>query len=150
MKKLFLFLFLFVGVISAQNYVTIYDSVASNSGSRTSYIYLPSSSVFKVDSIGLQIIYEGEIDVDKLIVTKGTRDGDGTFVAIATPDSTTITVNNAAATNTAESYTPTSLSLIDLRNIDWIRVVVQPASSGNDATDPNRLWVKAFRYQHKF
>lgn len=141
MKKILVLILLLAGIVSAQKVDVIANSTIANSASVTAYIDLSGETTSIIDSIALQGIYTGEIDVDKLIVTKGGWKGN-TFVAIATPDTTVLTVDNAASAVTGSAYTSNSLGLDSLEGYDAVKVVVVAGGSGNDATDPNAVLIK--------
>lgn len=158
MKKLILIMALLASVTFSQEWVQAYSDTVANSTKDTIFVRLESSYSYKTDSVSISAIFLGEIDVDRLIVQKGVwnKDGDDTpdqalfgadkFLAIGTPDTTTLTVNNAAAAYTAGAYTPYSTGLSDLRGANIVRVIFEAASSGNDATDPNELRVFIAKY----
>lgn len=138
MKKVIVFLLLFASIAFAQEKILLANSTLANSGSVTTYYTIKSDKSFVVDSIALSVLYTGEIDVDQLIVTKGLWNGT-TFVAVATPDTTTLSIDNAASTTTGAVYTATSTGLNSLEGYDAIKIVFNAGSAGNDATDPNAL-----------
>lgn len=137
---------MFVASISYGQVIETLGSVTvANSATKTFVIPLQSNQTFKVDSVSLQALFTGEIDIDELVVTKGTLNS-GTFVALATPDTTVLTIDNAASTTTAAIYTATSTGLNSLEGVDAIQIKFKAGSAGNDATDPNALKVKSFKY----
>lgn len=146
MKKLFVVLLLFAGVVSAQQWETVLNDTCGNSQSKTIYVSLLKNTIFKVDSIAIAAGYTGEIDVDQLIVTKGIWTGSA-FIAVATPDTTTLTINNAASTTTGGVYSSSSTGLNSLEGYSGVKIVFVSASSGNDSTDPNKLRVQIAKYQ---
>ena len=143
MKKILVIFLLLAGVVSAQTWQTVFDGTVANSASKTTYVFLDNEP-FRLDSVKIQATYTGEIDIDKLIVTKGSWNG-SVFTGIATPDTTTLTVDNAAAAVTAASYTAASTALTAFTS-NAIKIVFISGSAGNDATDPNRLHVKVGKF----
>lgn len=153
MKKIFLVLFLAISVSSfAQEIVTLTSGTIANSAKPVVYVGIGSKYDQILDSIAIQIVYTGEIDIDKLIITKGGATTVGanlsstTFEAIATPDTTTLTINEDSAGIAAGVYTATSTGLNNLEGYDAIKISLEAASSGNDATDPNKYLIKLFKY----
>lgn len=67
-------------------------------------------------------------------------------LAVATPDTTTLTIDNAASTTTGAVYTASSTGLNSLDGYDVFKIVFVAASSGNDATDPNKIRVIAEKH----
>jgi len=145
MKKILIALFVFASLSYGQVIETLGSVTVADSATKTFVLPLGSNQTYKVDSISIQGIFTGEIDIDELVVTKGTLVS-GTFVAIATPDTTVLTIDNAASTTTAAIYTATSTGLNSLEGVDAISIKYKAGSSGNDATDPNALKVKVFKY----
>jgi hypothetical protein len=144
MRKLFVLFLLFTLPLFAQAEEIIINTTVANDASSTGYITIPSNADMTVDSIDLQGIFTGEIDIDKLIVTKGILKSSkggltANFLAVATPDTTTLTIDNAAAATTGAVYTAASTGLNSLGGYNVIKIVFIAGSSGNDATDPNML-----------
>lgn len=148
-----LFFFLLVQPAHGQVYdnVTLYQTTVANSATVTAYVqplhkYNDAYKYFEqTDSIEIQLNSTGEIDLDQLIVTKGFYLG-STFYAVATPDTTTLTIDNAAATITVVISKPVTNGCTDLEYYNAVRVVVKAAATGNNATDPNKLELIAKRF----
>ena len=137
--------FLFASFGYAQKSEIIYTDTTSNSEQEDITIILPDGC----DSIAIACLYTGEIDMDRLIITKGLmNDGGAGYVAVSTADTTTLTVNNAASTTTGQVFDNTSEAngLSDLRGYDAVFLRFEAAAAGNDATDPNELLVKVTYY----
>lgn len=147
MKKVLALVLLFALVTFGQEITTnIFSGTVANSAAKTFYVKLiTGNTTQKVDSVELQGIYTGEIDIDQMIVTKGVM-YNNTFYAVATPDTTTLTIDNAASTTTAAVYSASSTGLNSLTGYDTARIVVTAGSGGNDATDPNALIFRAIKY----
>jgi len=148
MKKLaVLFVLLFsISLFGQEVTKNIFAGTVANSAAKTFYVSLVTGTpIQKVDSVTLQAIYTGEIDIDQMIVTKGVMYGN-TFYAVATPDTTTLTIDNAAAATTAAVYSASSTGLSSLEGYDTARIVVTAGSAGNDATDPNSMVFRAIKY----
>lgn len=144
MKKIFA-LVLMVSLVSFAQIVQ--KGTVADSASKTFYFDVDSD----VDSVSLYGIFTGEIDVDTLIVTKGLKtDGNrassSNFVAVATPDTTILTVNNAAGVTTGVVWDGASTGLNALEGYNAFKVVIIAASAGNDATDPNELVLGVIKY----
>ena len=153
MKKIFLVLFLAISISSfAQEIVTVKSDTLGNSQKPIVYVGVGSKFDQVLDSIAIQIVYTGEIDVDRLIITKGGATTVGanlsstTFEAIATPDTTSLSINEDSAGVAAGVYTATSTGLNVLDGYDAIKISLESASSGNDSSDPNKYLIKLFKY----
>lgn len=142
MKKLLVIFLLLATLTQAQTWSTVFNGTVANSASKTMYALLDNEP-FRLDSIKIQAIYTGEIDLDKLIVTKGAWDGT-TFTAVSTPDTTTLTIDNAAATITAASYTAASTGLTAF-TCNAVKIVFVAGSAGNVATT-DKLYVKVGKF----
>lgn len=131
--------------------VTLYQTTVANSATVTAYVqplhkYNDAYKYFEqTDSIEIQLNSTGEIDLDQLIVTKGFYIG-GTFYAVATPDTTTLTIDNAVGVITVVISKPVTNGCTDLEYYNAVKVVVNAAAAGNDATDPNKLELIAKRF----
>lgn len=129
-------------------YTTVIGDTISDSNTKTGYIktlhFKEKGDLYYevTDSVDIDVIALGEIDLDQLIVTKGYYTG-STFYATATPDTTTLTINNAASTTTVVLTSATDAATTDLPKYDALRIKVVAASSGNDASDPNKVTVVA-------
>lgn len=150
-KLLFLFVLLFAFASYAQVSEVVYDATIANSASATIYIVKPSNGNQELDSVDLRVVYTGEIDIDQLVVTKGILKSNvggiaNNFLAVATPDTTTLTVDNAAATTTGAVYTASSTGLNSVDGYDVFKIVFTAGSAGNDATDPNKIRVTAEKH----
>lgn len=148
MKKLIIaFVFLFTISIFGQEVTkNLFSGTVANSATKTFYVSLVTGNpVQKIDSIALQGIYTGEIDIDEMVVTKGIM-YNNTFYAIATPDTTVLTIDNAAASTTAAVYSASSTGLNSLEGYDTARIIIKAGGAGNDATDPNALVFRAVKY----
>jgi len=99
-----------------------------------------------VQSVGFRIYSTGEIDLDTVFIHKGNM-YDGTFYANSV-DTVAVTVDNATGVITVTGMNPPDINteLADLAACDAIQISIQAAASGNDATDPNALWVDAVLY----
>jgi hypothetical protein len=153
MKKLFGLLFFVLTISSfAQEIVPVVTDTIGNSQKPVTYIALGSRTTQILDSLVIQIVYTGEIDIDRLIVTKGALTTVGanpsstTFEAVGSPDTTTLTVDEAAAGIAAGVYSAVSTGLNDLDGFDAVKISIESGASGNDSSDPNKYYIKLFKY----
>lgn len=157
MKKIFVLLALLVFALPsfAQKIDKVFEGTVANSATKTVYLNLDDAPGQRLDSIKVLLTYVGEIDLDLLTTTLGSFKGTGLrssdFVAIATPDSTTLTVDVAAAGTGGVRWGAAGLALATSNlhstgGFDALKISVVAGSSGNDATDPNKLIIRTIRY----
>lgn len=157
MKKIFVVLALIVLTLPtfAQKIDKVFEGTVANSATKTAYLDLSDAPGQRLDSIKISLTYVGEIDLDQLIVTLGTFKGTGLkssdFIATVTPDTTTLSVDVAAAGTGGVKYGASTLSLAvanvaSAGGVDALKIAVVAGSSGNDATDPNKLIIRTYRY----
>ena len=153
MKKLALIVLvlLFSTSLFAQKIQFLNEVTVANSATKPFYIPINDIEGQRLDSVKVVFTATGEIDLDALIATKGYRkasvgDFSTNFVAGATPDTTTLSVDNAAGVTTALSYAASTTGLTALAPYDVIKISFVAGSSGNDATDPNKLFVRIIKY----
>lgn len=154
MKNLFaslLVLFLAVAIIQpqAQTKITKGFSVVedlgtmANSGQETAYLDLREWKT--LDSVVVSLSAKGEIDIDTCNFYVGNYTNDG-FIMDATAGVLyqAVTIDLAAAATDFLLLTTsnaTKLTGTALRGVTGIKAVIEGASSGNDATDPNALYI---------
>lgn len=125
----------------------INGTTVANSSKKVAYLYDLSGSDLKLttDSVSFKLIASGEIDLDRFIVTPGILYND-TFYATGSADTTTLTIDNAASVTTAVIEKAITTGSNDLEGVEVLKVSVEAAASGNDASDPNALYLYALRH----
>lgn len=142
---------LFVPVLNAQaskEYETIVAGVTvANSSKTLAYVSGLVGGDLKptTDSVSFKLVAQGEIDLDRFVVTKGVIHN-GTFYAVADNDTTTLTIDNAAGVTTSVIVAAATASTNSIEGVEAIKISVEAGSSGNDPTDPNALYVYALRH----
>jgi len=119
-----------------------YETVA-NSVTETGYVSLDGWTT--IDSISVVVFGVGETDIDSLDIYVGNGGAGVTAQYSATVYHYAVTVNAAAAAVYIErlySANATLLTKAVLRNANRLKIVTRGATSGNDATDPNKLVVQ--------
>lgn len=126
----------------------IIDDTVSNSMNETGYLVFESGKI--VDSVQFIVYGSGELDVDRLILTKAFtfEYTPGNYLkknySTAAGDTTTLTTNlDSAVTIVTYAVTWTGSKLT---GANAVYCQVDAASSGNDAGDPNllKLYGKVF------
>ncbi|MGV8131189.1 MAG: hypothetical protein ACP5N7_03780 [Candidatus Pacearchaeota archaeon] len=116
----------------------------ANSVNETGFVDLTGWT--KIDSISVTFIGKGEMDVDSLTLYRAVKLPDGTFKKdVSVLGNFTVTLNLADGVYDLEPLFSSNATLLTgaaLRGIDAIYYVTRGATSGNDATDPNRGWIK--------
>ena len=149
------FMFLISGTVKSQaieklvdTYELINDTCA-NSTVKYGYLSLDKPG-FKTDSVLFVGVYEGEINADLFVLSRGWKVPGETalYITEASADSTTITPDNAAATDTYEGVIYAMTSSI-CRGVNYVKVRVETAASGNDADDPNAVMIYAIVYRSR-
>lgn len=145
MRKLFVIVLVLLSTITFAQGVVVKDlGVIANGDGQTieQTGYLDLSAWSKVDSVSLTYIGKGELDVDTVDIYGAVKLPNGSFVKDATIMGTyTVTLNLAASTNDIEPLVVTGATVMTgakLRGLNAIFYETRGASSGNDATDPNR------------
>jgi hypothetical protein len=157
MKTLFLILFAFSMALNAQVKRIITFETVSNSVTETAYfdfrqIASELARWSKVDSITFFAYAQGEIDVDSVTVYGSnvqSLDGKKTRVdAAAVLKNFTATVNIDINQTVLEHLRSANagLNATDLRDFNSLKIVTRGATSGNDPTDPNLLWIGFYIY----
>lgn len=146
MRKL---IYVFIALLSiasfAQDRVITKDlGTMANSVDETGFVDLTGWS--KIDSISVTFIGLGEMDVDSLTLYRAVKLPNGQFKKdVSVLGNFTVTLNLAAGVYDLEPLFSSNATLLTgaaLRGIDGIYYVTRGATSGNDATDPNRGWIK--------
>ena len=167
MKRLIFALFallLLTSIASAQkteiqNLGTIINSTAGTSANETVFLDLEvvkqKYNWSRVDSVITALYVENETDIDSLDIYpgfRGVKDG-ATEIAYTTPTTATITLNVAdAGTGYQISRGTTGATILTFANLagyNYIKFVTRGATSGNDATDPNKAWLINYIYGTK-
>lgn len=133
--------------VKAQYVQPVFEDTVSNSMAKTFYVYLDQFKKQpgeKIDSVTFVIYGVGELDVDRLIITGGVDITNPAFnftafYAAAAGDTTTLTINLDSAVTTLVAALTKTYANLDGMNI--LKCVIDAASSGNDAADPNYLSV---------
>lgn len=146
---IFLLALLFTAFIFPQDKITNgfsvveYLGTAANSSQKTAYINL--SGWTQVDSVVVSIGATNETDIDTINFHLGMYTSKAFVVeAAAAVLYQAVTINIAdAATDIEPLFTSnaTKLTKAALRGYDGIKAVIEMASSGNDATDPNAVYI---------
>lgn len=122
---------------------TLTNSTAGTSANRTGYVDL--SAWAKIDSISVTYVGKGEMDVDSLTIYRAAKVGNDKFIAdLSVLGNFTVTLNLAAGVYDLEPLFVSNATLLTgaaLRGCNALYFVTRGATSGNDATDPNRGWV---------
>jgi len=143
---------------AADPYIINFGTVA-NSVDETGYFhfgrYAQKLGFTAIDSIQISLFVEGEIDIDSLDCYLGVE-GVNTNVAddayTATALTYTVTLNVAAAAEGVERLLVDNATLLTsaaIRGYNSVKIITRGATAGNDATDPNKLWVMFFIYGKK-
>ena len=142
-------IFLFTaGMVQSQDVYELINDTAANSSVDYGYLYLHKDA-YELDSVVFVGVFEGECDLDLFVLSRGFKyPGEASlYITEASADSTTLTVGNAAATDTyVIIYTMTKTIC---KGINYVRVRVEAAASGNDAADPNAVMIYAIVYRHR-
>jgi len=152
MKRLLVLVFVLFSVsLYAQKIEFMNEVTVANSATKNFYISINNKESARLDSIQIAFTATGEIDLDRLICTKGgviksIGDNSAKFIAVATPDTTTLSVDNAAGVTTYVGYKAATTSLTALAQYDMVKISFEAAASGCDATDPNKLYVRIIPY----
>lgn len=151
MKKIILailFMFLMSGIAKSQDIYELINDTTANSVTETGYLSLYRTG-YELDSVLFVGVFEGEIDCDLFVLSRGFHYPGETimYLAEASADSTTLTVNNAAATDTYINIY--SMTKAICKNVNYVKVRVESAAAGNDATDPNATMIYAIVYRHR-
>jgi hypothetical protein len=149
MKKSFvlitLILMAFAIDVSAQYVVTRDLGTLANNAQKNAYFDLQAiqktANFAKVDSIVVTLAAIGEIDIDTLHVFPGVKVGNVT--EYATGQGFTVTINKDSAETVVERLLTSNagVSGVNLRGYSYLKVWTKGAAAGNDATDPNRLYL---------
>lgn len=152
MKKLFVILFALTALTFGQSVYFLDYGTLANSVSETQYLYLGENAV--IDSIVVVATGTGELDVDSIDVYVGSykRLTDGTFWQrySTTNINLTCTINVDSAVSAYQrilSSDATQLTGAALRGVNALKVTTRGATSGNDATDPNKFVVIFYVYE---
>jgi len=152
MKRLLVLIFVLFSVsLYAQKIEFMNEVTVANSAIKTFYVPINNKESARLDSIQIAFTATGEIDLDRLICTKGGVNASigansSRFTAVATPDTTTLSVDNAAGVTTYVSYKAATIALTALAQYDMVKISFEAAASGCDATDPNKLYVRIIPY----
>lgn len=119
----------------------VISDTLSNSITKTGYVSVPQEA----SEVVFVIHATGELDVDQMIVTEGwlSTDGKRAWAAAQAGDTTTVTINVADGVYASQA----SATRTDFEGANIFKVTVTGASSGNDASDPNRVQVYAQFYK---
>lgn len=142
---------LFSSQAQAQNnpqtkgYSVVFDlGTVTNSGQETGYLDLRGWS--KIDSVTVSLSATNETDIDTVNFFLGNYTQDG-FVKDAAAgviyQASTIDVANAATDflNLVTSVNTTPLTGVALRGCNGLYFEIEAQATGNDATDPNALYI---------
>ncbi len=144
-----LIMFLFTTLSFAQTKITRGFSVVedfgtvTNSGQETAYLDLRGWKT--VDSVSVALVAVNETDVDTINFYPGVYTGDG-----FKPDAAASVLYQAVTINIADGSTDvenlvtadaTKLTGVALRGFNGVKAVIEIAAAGNDATDPNALYI---------
>jgi len=148
MKRISFFLVIFFAltVSSFAQYVVTRDlGTLANNGQKTALFDLQAiqktANFTRVDSIVVTLAAIGEIDIDTLHVFPGVKVGNVT--EYATGQGFTVTINKDSAETVVERLLASNagVSGVNLRGYSYLKVWTKGAAAGNDATDPNRLYL---------
>ena len=148
------FMFLISGTVKSQAIEKLTDTyelindTAAVSTIKYGYLSLDKPG-FKTDSVLFVGVFEGEVDCDLFVLSRGWKVPGETAIYIteASADSTTLSTDNAAATDTYEGVIYAMTSSI-CRGVNYIKVRVETgASTGSDASDPNAVMIYAIVYR---
>ena len=168
MKRLIFALLAFLMLASIQvsaqyvvvnNLGTMINSTAGTSADRTVYLNLEKvrqlAGFTKIDSVVTAMYVENETDVDSISVYAGFYGNaagvEENFTSTVTATYTT-TLDVAAAGKgyeVARSSGATILTSTALIGKNYVKFVTRGATSGNDATDPNKAWLINYVYGTK-
>ena len=143
MNKILLTLLILVSAVSfaqKKTYVLDFGTLA-NSVTETQYVDLSSWRV--IDSISVALAGTGEVDVDSVDIYLGYKDADGGWYG-STAYTHTSTLDLAAGVKSWVLLTVTNATKLTkavMRGVTSLKVTTRGSTSGNDATDPNRLKV---------
>jgi hypothetical protein len=116
--------------------------------------YAEQLGLTKIDSIEVAMYAENEVDVDSVNIYLGvnaTNDGVNESAYDAVLGTYTVTININDASTDYERLFVSNATIITgaaIRGYNSIKAVVCP-STGNDATDPNKVWLLFYLYGTK-
>lgn len=115
----------------------------ANSVNETGFVDLSGWS--KIDSVSVTYVGLGEMDVDSLTIYRAVKVGNDKFIPdVSVLGNFTVTLNLAAGVYDLEPLFSSNATLLTgaaLRGCNALKYVTRGATSGNDATDPNRAWL---------
>ena len=123
------------------------NDTAANSVVKYGYLSLDKPG-YKTDSVLFVGVFEGEINCDLFVLSRGFKIPGETalYITEASADSTTLTVDNDDATDTYVGVIYAMTSSI-CRGVNYVKVRVESAASGNDEDDPNAIMLYAIVYR---
>jgi hypothetical protein len=152
MKRVSFFLVILIALMSVMTFgqkttrgFTVVEDLGTQANAAQETVYLDLRSWSRVDSIVVSLSAVGEIDVDTVNFYLGSFTNDG-FISDASGGVLyqAVTIDVAAAgtdLQTLLSSNATLLTGVALRGATGIKAVIEIGAAGNDATDPNALYI---------
>ena len=152
MKRVSFFLVILIALMSVMTFgqkttrgFTVVEDLGTQANAAQETVYLDLRSWSRVDSVVVSLSAVGEIDVDTVNFYLGSFTNDG-FISDAAGGVLyqAVTLDVAAGATDFEvllTSNATRLTGAAIRGATGIKAVIEIGASGNDATDPNALYI---------